>query len=90
VGYADRGAAVNPAHAQRPSAFDLLGAVALLDGRLVGTWKRRIAGKQVVLSTRLLAPLAPASASNLRRALERYARFLELSPSFEAAAGRQA
>jgi len=85
VGYADRGAAVDPAHAQRLSAFDLLASVALLDGRLVGTWKRRIVGERVLLATRLLAPLAPANATALRRALERYARFLELSPAFHAA-----
>jgi len=85
VGCADRRAAVDPAHAQRVSAFELLTSVALVDGRFVGTWKRRIVGERVILATRLLAPLAPANAAGLRRALERYASYLELSPAFETA-----
>jgi hypothetical protein len=77
VGYADRGAAVNPAHAGRLRPFDLLGPVIILDGRLVATWKRRLTRGKVVCTTNAIAPLNPTKRSTIRRALERYVRFVQ-------------
>jgi hypothetical protein len=76
VGYADRSAAIDPAHAARVTPFDVLGPVVIHDGRLVATWKRRIAGKRVVVSTSPVAPLAGTKAKAVERALARYVRFV--------------
>jgi hypothetical protein len=78
VGYADRGAAIDPVHAKRLGPFEVLGPVVLLDGRLVATWKRRLTRTKVICSARAIAPLAKASLADVRRALERYAGFLQL------------
>jgi hypothetical protein len=78
VGYADRSAAIPAAHAKRVTPFEILGPVVLLDGRVVATWKRRIASGSVVFSTKPLAPLGSPARSAVERALSRYARFLEL------------
>jgi hypothetical protein len=85
VGYADRSAAVDPAHRARVSAFDVLGPVILLDERMAGGWKRRIAGDKVIFSTKELAPLRAAKAKAVQHALVRYARFLERPHAFEGA-----
>lgn len=77
VGYADRGAAVDPAHAPRLRRFDLLGPVIVLDDRLVATWKRRLTRGKVVCATSVIATLNAAKRSAIRRALLRYGRFIE-------------
>jgi hypothetical protein len=59
------------------SPFQVLGPVIVLDGRLVATWKRRIAGAKVVFSVSPLGTLSKAGATAVERALGRYARFLE-------------
>jgi hypothetical protein len=78
VGYADRSAAIPAAHAKRLTPFEVLGPVIVLDGHLVATWKRRIAGAKVAVSTSPLAPLGRADSAAVDRALARYARFLEV------------
>ena len=79
VGYADRSAPIDPAHAKRLTAFEVLGPVIVLDGRLVATWKRRITRAKVAVSTAPLAPLGRPGAAAVDRALERYTRFLGLA-----------
>jgi hypothetical protein len=76
VGYADRSAAIDPAHAKRATPFVVLGPVVLLDGRLVATWKRRVAGGEVTTSLAPLARLGATKAAAVRRALARYVRFV--------------
>jgi hypothetical protein len=79
VGYSDRTAAIDPGHATRLDAFDVLGPVIVFDGHLVATWRRRITGRKVAFSTSPLAPLSEARAAAVEGALARYARFFELS-----------
>jgi hypothetical protein len=81
VGYADRSAALDPAHADRITPFEMLGPVIILDERLAATWKRRIAGRKVTFSTSPLTPLDKTKTSAMKHALDRYARFLELDPA---------
>jgi hypothetical protein len=78
VGYADRSDAIPVAHAKRLTPFDLLGPVVVRDGRMVATWRRRITGAGVAFSTSPLAPLGVGARRDVRKALSRYARFLEL------------
>ncbi len=83
VGYADRRAAVDPALAPRVGAFDVLGPVIVLDGRLVARWRRRLRAGKVVFSVSPFAPLSEARTRAVRHALARYARFLELGCTVE-------
>jgi hypothetical protein len=78
VGYADRSAAIDPPGSAPSSAFALLGSVLTIDGRVVGTWKRRIDRRRVALSTAPYTPLDAAATGAIERALERYAAFLGL------------
>jgi hypothetical protein len=78
VGYADRTAAIDPAHASRLSAFDVLGPVVVFGSRLVATWRRRITGKRVVFSASPLSPLNKQRAAAVERAFAAYARFFNL------------
>jgi len=77
VGYADRSAALAPADAPRVTPFQLLAPVLLVDGRMRGTWQRRFVGQRVTFTTKPLAALSAANATAVRRALARYARFVE-------------
>jgi hypothetical protein len=76
VGYADRRAALAPAHAKRVTPFQLLGPVLLSEGRMVGTWQRRFSGNRVAFTTKPLAPLGRLNTTAVERALARYARFV--------------
>jgi hypothetical protein len=78
VGYADRSASIDEGDAKRVAGGGIFASVIVVDGRVVGTWKRRIARHRVVLST---APFAKPSVSRARAidlAMRRYARFLRL------------
>jgi hypothetical protein len=77
VGYADRSAALEPAHAGKVTPFQLLGPVLLVDGCMVGSWQRTLTGKRVTFTTKPLAPLSAAKSTAVRSALARYARFVE-------------
>jgi hypothetical protein len=49
----------------------------LVDDRVVATWKRRLTSKTAICSATLLAPLTATRLAALRRALDRYATFLQ-------------
>jgi hypothetical protein len=79
VGYADRSASIDATDAKRVAGGGIFASILVVDGRVVGTWKRRIARHRVVLST---APFAKPSVSRARAidlAMRRYARFLGLA-----------
>jgi hypothetical protein len=76
VGYANRQAAVDRAHAKSLSPFDLLGPLVLVDDRVVATWSRRLTSNAVTCSASPLAPLSAAKRAAVRRAVDRYASFL--------------
>jgi hypothetical protein len=79
VGYRDRSAAVDPAHAARLTAFEILGPVVIFDGQLVATWKRRILGRKAVLSIAPLSRLSKGRVAAVERALARYVSFFGLT-----------
>lgn len=76
VGYADRSAALEPADAERVTAFQVLAPGLVVDGRLLGTWQRTLVREQVAFTTKPFAPLGTARAAAVRQALARYARFI--------------
>ena len=55
-----------------------LTAVIAIDGRIVGTWKRRLSANAVTIETRPFDPLPPAGASAVAAATKRYGKFLGL------------
>jgi hypothetical protein len=78
VGYADRSAAIDPSDAARLSLGGISNAVVIVDGQVIGTWKRRIGRREVVFATAPFAPLNERRARALELELRRYANFLGL------------
>jgi Winged helix DNA-binding domain len=53
------------------------GPAIVMDGRIVGAWKRTLSGTSVVLEAVPFAPLGGRETSALTRAVRRYGRFME-------------
>lgn len=86
VGYADRRAVLDPARARHVNAGGgLLGPTIALNGRIAGTWKRRLRRDAVAVEARLFAPPRPTGARALERATQAYADFLGLRPELSIA-----
>lgn len=77
VAYKDRGAALDPSLMQR-AKYGIFGPTLIIDGRIVGAWKRTFAKGAARLQVTPFATLKPAEARAARRALERHAAFLGL------------
>ena len=77
--YKERGAMVEPRHAKKLiGKGNALTAVIAIDGRIVGTWKRKVTAKAVTIETRPFEPLSRASARAIVAAAGRYGEFLGL------------
>jgi len=77
VAYADRSAALESAHTALVNAGGgILRPTMVIDGRIVGTWKRRLGRGEVVFSPAPFTALSKAKAQAAARAFERYAAFL--------------
>lgn len=77
VAYRDRGAILDPAHAER-AKNGIFGPVVIADGRIAGTWKRSLGRDGVKVTPSLFAPLGGAGSRALAAAAGRYASFLGL------------
>lgn len=79
IGYADRSAALDPAHAKRAAAgHGIFRAPIVIDGRIVGSWTRELKKDRVEIR---LAPLTRFDRAQLRymdEAAQRYGEFLGL------------
>jgi hypothetical protein len=75
VGYRDRSQLVDQA-AGLSGSFGLLSPVVVVDGRIVGFWKRTISRNEVQIATKLNRALRPAEKKALHAETERYATFL--------------
>ena len=79
VAYADRNAVLEAPHASYVNnGGGILNPTIVVDARVVGTWKRVIAGKRVTFAPAPFAPLDRTAARAVQDALARYARFLGL------------
>jgi hypothetical protein len=80
VAYQDRDAAFDPELSAitggRENAFS---NVVVRDGRVIGWWRRTLAKAAVTIETSLFVTLDPAETRELRKAAERYGRFLGLA-----------
>ena len=79
VGYSDRSAVL---HETRKLAMNrgggMLNPAVVVDGQIVGTWKRAIAGGKVAFAPSFFEPLADVEARAVASAFRRYADFLGL------------
>ena len=83
VGYADRRAFVDESRTRQVNTGGgILKPTLVVDGRVVGTWKRTLARGRVVFSPTPLAPLGRRSMQEIARALRRYAAFLGVEPEW--------
>jgi hypothetical protein len=80
LGYRDRSAVLDPAHAQRicPGGNGMFNPTIVIDGVVTGTWKRTFKGGAVVIETTPFRPLTAAEGDALGAAADRYGRFLGL------------
>lgn len=80
LGYRDRSASLDPAYAQKVQAGSngiFLGTI-VVNGRVVGTWKRELRKNRATVTTNFFRPLSPAERGALEKGISRYCKFLEL------------
>jgi hypothetical protein len=80
VGYTDRSAIFDPAHAVRLDARGniLFNYIMVLDGKLIGLWKRVLRKGAVALTFQPFIPLGPDESHAFREAAAHFAHFLGL------------
>jgi hypothetical protein len=79
VAYRDRDAVIDPQHARRVNAGGgILRPCVVVDGRVVGTWRRELGRKSVDIQLTLLEKPAPPVRAMIDQAAARYAAFLGL------------
>ena len=81
LGYSDRNAVLDPAHAQRicPGGNGMFSPTIVIDGVVTGTWKRTFKGGAVIIETTPFRPLIPAENEALSAAADRYGEFMGMS-----------
>lgn len=85
LGYKDREMVLPPEHADKvcPGGNGVFAATMVLDGRVVGTWRRAIKRKSVDLSLAPFDPMTDADRSRFIAAAERYAAYMRLPARFD-------
>ena len=81
VGFADRSAVLGGHHATRVNAGGgILNPTIVVDGQIVGTWKRRFVRGEVIFSPTLLDASDGTDVKSIAIAFRRYAAFLGVRP----------
>lgn len=80
LGYRDRRAVLDPAFANQivPGGNGVFRPIVVVNGRVVGTWRRTIRRTKVLVSLDPFEPLPPMHMDAIVAAAERYGRFLQL------------
>ena len=78
VAYKDRRAALDPTFAKQ-AGNGIFSPAIVVDGRIVGNWKRRLKKDAVIITPSFFAKLNKAETRALAHATERYGRFIGLS-----------
>ena len=81
VAYKDRRAVVDPAHVKQTSYG--LAPTIVVNGQVVGTWKRTVKGRSITIEPELFVPLSDAEGDALKDAVGRYGMFFGESVSFQ-------
>ena len=81
VGYTDRSAVFDASHTNKldPRGNVLFNHTIVMDGQVVGTWKRTIKKDAVMITPSLLTPLNDAETRAFAAAANRYGAFLDMS-----------
>jgi Winged helix DNA-binding domain len=82
VAYRDRSAFLDPAYAVR-ARNGIFSPVLLIDGRIVGTWRRRATRDGLAIAAELFEPAVRGGRRALDTAAARYARFYGLPATLE-------
>jgi uncharacterized protein YcaQ len=89
-GYKDRSAMIEPSYgAKLQTLGNALTAIVVVDGQVVGTWKRALKKDAVVVETDIFAALTSAQSQAVAAAIDQYAAFLQL-PALPATSSSQA
>ena len=81
VGYTDRSAVSDIKHLGSINVGNgILNPIAVLDGQVVGTWRRTLEKKHVAVAIKLFQSLSVADRGRLTEATNRYGKFLRLEP----------
>ena len=80
LGYEDRSAVLDATHAGKvvPGANGVFKPIVVADGKVVGTWKRTVKAKHVVVEAEAFESWDDGVAEGIRAGAGEYARFLEL------------
>ena len=81
VGYTDRSAVFDASHTNKidPRGNVLFNHTIVMDGRVVGTWKRTIKKDAVIITPSLFTPLNDAETRAFAASANRYSAFLDMS-----------
>lgn len=82
LGYKDRSAVLDKKHAEKvcPGGNGVFASTMVINGRVVGTWKRTIGNSSVEIIAQPFTPLKKAERLAFDEAAERYAAFMSLLP----------
>ena len=81
VGYKDRSAVLDPRYVKQTNAGGgMLNPTIVIDGQVVGTWKRTLERNRAVIAPQWFAPPKKSEQRALEIAARRYGTFLGLSP----------
>ncbi|HYO88212.1 MAG TPA: winged helix DNA-binding domain-containing protein [Candidatus Limnocylindrales bacterium] len=75
IGYKDRSASVEPAHASRVQMANGLGATVIVNGQVIGTWRRKVCKSAIVIDAAPFSPWSEADVTLISQATERYGAF---------------
>jgi hypothetical protein len=80
LGYRERDVVLNPAWATRiaPGRNGVFKPIIVIEGRVVGIWKRTLRKTKVVITVESFVPLSQSNMRDVSTAAERYGRFLQL------------
>jgi hypothetical protein len=76
VAYRDRSDVLDAKHARKVASGGMLKPTLVIDGRVVGTWRRELRGNRVRVTSEPFARLTRAQRDAAREAASRYAGFL--------------
>ncbi|TXT41688.1 MAG: hypothetical protein FD135_15 [Comamonadaceae bacterium] len=80
LGYKDRSAVLDATHAEQvcPGGNGVFAATLVIDGRVVGTWKRVVKKTGIAITTTPFTHLSPVDAQRFADAVQRYGAFHKL------------
>jgi hypothetical protein len=80
VAYKDRSAALNPKYAKLPNyGYGIFNPTIVVDGQVVGTWKRTLKKETLAISPIPFTKLKRAQTHAIAEAAKRYGKFLDAS-----------